>query len=994
MRREEQLQLLFSTGRKKTKLRTDRREKKRKALSIGINIMSTNNSRDYDRKMSLWSLPYYDDLRLNRTRSGGGGGYTLRRDEDWKIDWLKPNEESLQDEGDVAICHVGSFTSVTIGPYVSISGFEEVTALALAAHHLNTGDGRVVSEIEGINERCPIRFTTEFLDNNFDQKKGVKNILDLMVRPAESSETRRPCATVGARAGSLTTNTALVSSVFGTVQMGGSAGSITLDDPDLYPLFGRILPSGSGLMLPMIRLMYEEWNVKHLVVVNSNEIGYNSQIEFLRIVASELTNGEMEIVQIPLDQDRGSISQAVADVKRLGFRYVFALLHSNAFHDAVMLEALHQGVAGNGEHTWMFGSGAVDLLNRPLPKNSDLRSAYRGTGYFSSRTYEVGDGSTPPDQFLKRWSEFIGSQEDSDYLNTLFPHNQHAGQSWYETGIVRVKNGDFLKDVTVLDDSGRSEGIYYDTMIAIGLGACDAYEKHGRNFTGQQHFESIVDNVFEGVTGTVKLDSISGSRDPSTYRYQAVNFLEHEYNDTEVIYMAERSFLFSSGRWSHENDWVFSSGTTVIPADIPTLVVNDNAISVGVRGTVLALCAVAICMGLYFSFWTHRNRKTYVVGASQPFFLHTIAFGCIVLSCAIIPLTFDLAVASSDGCSIACTSTLWLVCFGFSITFSALFTKNYRINKLFKSAAKMKRIKVTILDVAIPMVCLLTGTLRCVTVTATTSGRSHSSSCCHWKVNALVLSLMTTLAPIHFVTEVERYDEYGRAEETISQCGYNEGQAPYLATLAIINTACLLFAIFQAWQARHLSTEFGESRHVFIALLSTLLVALVGIPVILLARENKNASTFVTSAIIFVACASVQLTMFLPKLRHIQENGDRRDLFRLALNNAASRRTTGGGTHHETSCEGGVLISGLFTSSTGTGTAFTSGIQVLGSKSKDELLLENESLKSEIARLRGEHYLAVLSSGSEKSGACRCNSGDSLPESATNQSCVPPAMEE
>jgi len=70
----------------------------------------------------------------------------------------------------------------------------------------------------------------------------------------------------------------------------------------------------------------------------------------------------------------------------------------------------------------------------------------------------------------------------------------------------------------------------------------------------------------------------------------------------------------------------------------------------------------------------------------------------------------DHGVLPSDHANmLACNATVWPVSLGFGVTFSALFTKNYRINKIFNSSTKMRRVNVSIRDVAIPMMILLIG---------------------------------------------------------------------------------------------------------------------------------------------------------------------------------------------------------------------------------------------------------------------------------------------
>ena len=44
-------------------------------------------------------------------------------------------------------------------------------ATHLAVEHLNSGNGVIIPEVEGLNERCPIRFTTEMIDSKRSSSK-------------------------------------------------------------------------------------------------------------------------------------------------------------------------------------------------------------------------------------------------------------------------------------------------------------------------------------------------------------------------------------------------------------------------------------------------------------------------------------------------------------------------------------------------------------------------------------------------------------------------------------------------------------------------------------------------------------------------------------------------------------------------------------------------------------------------------------------------------
>jgi hypothetical protein len=236
---------------------------------------------------------------------------------------------------------------------------------------------------------------------------------------------------------------------------------------------------------------------------------------------------------------------------------------------------------------------------------------------------------------------------------------------------------------------------------------------------------------------------------------------------------------------------------------------------------------------------------------------------------------------------------------------------------------------------------------------------------------------MTALVPIQYESEVVSVDRFDRPSEILSRCSFDDGQIPYIASLIAVNVGCLLFAIFQAYQARHLSTEFGESSYVFKALLITFLVGLVGVPVLLLARDNTNASTFVASAILFVTGTSILLVIYVPKISHLRKNGNKEVHFRHTLSVIAARVAFLGPNegssffgrpndsqpsteNRSTHLVGSSQVSGIDLSNRSSlvekdslpMSSQLSGIQVYGVETKEELILENESLKIENARLR------------------------------------------
>jgi ABC-type sugar transport system substrate-binding protein len=114
------------------------------------------------------------------------------------------------------------------------------------------------------------------------------------------------------------------------------------------------------------------------------------------------------------------------------------------------------------------------------------------------------------------------------------------------------------------------------------------------------------------------------------------------------------------------------------PLVLPDLAIDQNLVG-NLRCIGFAAFGITVAVSLFFSLWTWRMRKNQVVRASQPAFLGMLAVGTIITSSSIIPLSFDdanLTTASEHHLQLICMSPAWLVSLGFTVTFSALFSKS------------------------------------------------------------------------------------------------------------------------------------------------------------------------------------------------------------------------------------------------------------------------------------------------------------------------------
>ena len=256
-----------------------------------------------------------------------------------------------------------------------------------------------------------------------------------------------------------------------------------------------------------------------------------------------------------------------------------------------------------------------------------------------------------------------------------------------------------------------------------------------------------------------------------------------------------------------------------------------------IRPVGLTFCAIAMGCSLAFGIWTQVNGKHRVVVASQPFFLRLICIGCFVMATSIIPLSIDDSIATTDGCSKACMAFPWLLSIGFTTTFAALFSKTWRLNKVFRNAANMRGVVVKEKDVIFPFAVLMT-------------------------INSALMLSWTLVDPlVWYRTEPNEYYEshgYCRAE--------GNGYIAFLILIAIANASALVLATIEAFHARNIATEFSESTYILAILVSLLQAVVVGIPLLVIVHDNAVASYFVWSGIIFVVTMAILGLIFIPKV--------------------------------------------------------------------------------------------------------------------------------
>jgi hypothetical protein len=708
--------------------------------------------------------------------------------------------------------------------------FQGQAAVMLAIEHLNTGNGAVVEEVEGLDQRCPIKFTAEIFDSSFSQTEAVDTVINLVSRQPAIEQI--PCAYLGARWSSVSIPTSTVTGLKGYPQISPLSTSARLDDKGQFPLFGRTIPSDAATAVPAILYLRYQLGVKHLVIVHVNDAYGDAYALGLQLAAEEYAP-DMKVQSISFEFD---ITEEIAErtvrlVKETNYRYIFGIFFSNVQYEPFMTEAYNQGIAGTGEYFWMFSDSVSPSFfdGQAFAVDSPIHLASIG----ASRIGAVAGvpGNENYDKFFQSMNE-MNNPADIELIQSKHP--TYDDPNYMPSYIADNVEGFFAGVESTLVP------FLYDAAIALGLAACEA-TKDGSYFDGSTHFDIFKKTSFGGASGNNTFDSATGSRDPSSARFILLNVVEEKRTDTTANLGTVVTDLFWNGEWESIASFVFNDGSNTPPLDLPRLEVDQNFIGWPLRGVSLAMSLLVLSLSLGFFLWTYRNRLKKVAKASQPMFLYMICAGCFLMGSSIIFMSIDDEIAPIDTCTIFCVVPPWLFCVGWILAFSALFAKTLRVNRIFHNPVAFSRIKVTVWDVIKPVVALLS-------------------------VATIILLLWTVLEPPTFVREVNGFDTYGRVSETKGDCDLNES-VPYAGALLFVLCGTLIYAVQQAYVARHISTEFAEAEYIFLVLVAIFMVTLLALPVLFLVEANPSARFFTLASIIFLINISILCLIFVPKIK-------------------------------------------------------------------------------------------------------------------------------
>ncbi|XP_078036584.1 gamma-aminobutyric acid type B receptor subunit 3 isoform X2 [Augochlora pura] len=275
---------------------------------------------------------------------------------------------------------------------------------------------------------------------------------------------------------------------------------------------------------------------------------------------------------------------------------------------------------------------------------------------------------------------------------------------------------------------------------------------------------------------------------------------------------------------------------------------------------VTCIASVGVTLALAFLAFNLHFRRHKSIKLSSPRLNNMAAVGCGLVYGAVILLGLDHATLpdSDDYYPAVCTARVYLLSAGFSLAFGSMFTKTYRVHRIFTKSrsgvVKNKLLQDTRL-ISLIFVLLL--------------------------IDGLVVTLWVTFDPMqrhlrNLTLEINPQDRGVVYQPQVEVC-HSQHTNSWLGALYVYKGLLLVVGVYMAWETRHVKIPaLNDSQYIGMSVYFVVITS--GIVVVLANLMSDRATlAFVTiTALILASTTATLALLFLPQLANILA-GERAD---------------------------------------------------------------------------------------------------------------------
>lgn len=741
-------------------------------------------------------------------------------------------------------------------------GYFQMAAGFMAMEDFNSRESTITPELQNLTKNCNVKFDMDnsvFVDTSTLAHTGTTELVTDI-----KNHSSFPCAIAGPFGDLAAQNIAALAAATKVPHIPHRGYNFRLADPMYSPYTNMVFPDMIVIGEACGRYLKHIQRDKYIAVLNtaSSDTGIQRGEGIgIGMEKAGVSNWENYAYSTPMwyvSAPNRSILDILARVKKRGYRTIVVAMEIYYLELPFLADAAEALGMNNGEYVWIFHpnfemESIYNLINAPqeimqkrgLPSFANVTKLLQGSTLLQPvEPYQyLGD----EDLFWQSWKS-----KDAAFVERLNNYTIH-------NSIVNAEESkeQATPDFFQVHPPQLGTSYLYDAILAIGIGACAAHagQTSGSEISGVSHVKAIHSSQFQGATGRIQFDAKYGrnTRNPKTATMGVFNLYPlnndtsstttHSFEDAFVLTKIVTG-LSSAGtpkeRWEQVGPALTYANGLTTPPELLRDAPEQNYLSKGFQIFGLALMAINVTSALACLVWVLLHWNCRVVRAAQPYFLVLLLLGAAVSSLCILGHSFDENSGfSTETLDKLCMMGPWLATVGHLVTYGALFTKLWRINKVLQFSRK----KINTNAVAAPMFALIL-------------------------LAIVILMIWTIVDPSKW--QREEIDEI--TGESIGQCS-SDSLTVFLPLLLVVGIIPPFLTCFMAWKTRDVDDMYSESSWIFTLVVVQIQVLLVGIPVaVILSDISTDGSYLGKTLVMFTIPMSMILLIMVPKIvRHYQD---------------------------------------------------------------------------------------------------------------------------
>ncbi|XP_070534990.1 gamma-aminobutyric acid type B receptor subunit 2-like [Ptychodera flava] len=638
---------------------------------------------------------------------------------------------------------------------------------------------------------------------------------DVMYRELYDTSTTK-IMVLGAGCSIVTEPTAQASHLWNLLQLSYSSASPKLSDRSLFPKFFRVFPTEKVLNVVKFDML------KHFGWTKVGTLHQTVDLFSLAMADFLYHAKDNEIDVLTSESFSNDSTVQVSNLKKQGARIIIGNFYENKARQ-VFCHAYKEGMYG-AKYVWIItGWYSSDWWRKQDGSHdctlADMEEAVRG--YFTTDALPLSLSSIPgvsnrtTSQFLEEYSNYVGGNVES---LSGYQEAPYGYDSVWTIALMLQQAEQRLQSMSPA--KSLADFNYNDTEMA------------------EMFFRIMSHTNFEGVSGPV-LFTDTGDR-------QGLMQVEQNQNGTEVrvgIYDPSSSADMKI-TWSDNPTIRWQGGKP--PADREQILEKHQTISFSLFISMTTLSAMGILLAIGFLWFNLRYRHHRFIKMSSPYMNNLILFGCILAYVSIILSGVDTGLVSDATYLLIQKVNSWVLAISFSLAFGAMFSKTWRVHKIFTNKKLEKRvIKDTQLFGMVGILVL---------------------------VDIFVLTLWEVIDPLTLVKILGSQQEDPTDSDIVLipiwiTCDSRKA-IYWLGALYAVKGILLIFGAFLAWETRNVTVvALNDSKYIGTSVYNVVILSFVGVAISLIMKHQVDASYVLISMFIFFATTLTQCVVFVPKIK-------------------------------------------------------------------------------------------------------------------------------